>query len=35
MRYTGPNRSIWPLLATAVLAVLVIIAVYLLFFQPR
>lgn len=35
MRYTGPNRSIWPLVATIALAALVIIALYLLFFQPR
>ncbi len=35
MRYTGPGRSPWPMVATIAIAVIVVIGVYLLFFQAR
>jgi hypothetical protein len=33
VRYTGPGRSPWPLIATIVVVVIAVALVYLLFFQ--
>jgi len=35
VRYTGPNRSPWPVIAGVVVAIVVIAAIYLLILQPR
>jgi len=35
VRYTGPGRSPWPTIATIVVAAIVIVLIYLWFFQSR
>jgi disulfide bond formation protein DsbB len=35
MRYQGPSRSPWPIIAVVVIAVIVVVALYFLFLQPR
>ncbi len=35
VRYSGPGRSPWPFVVTVVVAIVVLVALYLLFVQGR
>jgi uncharacterized membrane protein YhaH (DUF805 family) len=35
MRYRGAGRSMWPILLAIIIAVIVLAAIYVVFFAPR
>ena len=35
MRYRGAGRSWWPILTVAVIAIVIVVAAYFLWFAPR